>query len=151
MALMATTPFCISMTTGTWHRTTCPSMTLPGESHKRCTLVQVDSVLNWKVPTAHCISCSSTMVVCCPPPSLLSLACCPPPSLLYWHVVSFTTVVMPSLTHYMCRTLDLSLLFHPISLFKFQMYAAMTTKSQWADFLGSTETSDEEQDTLKVA
>ena len=41
-------------------------------------------------------------------------------------------------------------MFHPISLFKFQMYAAMTTKSQWADLLGSTETSDEDQDTLKV-
>ena len=41
-------------------------------------------------------------------------------------------------------------MFHPISLFKFQMYAAMTTKSQWADILGSTETSDEDQDTLKV-
>lgn len=65
---------------------------------------------------------------------------------------SFTVVtdLLSFLTHYMCRTLDLSLLFHPISLFKFQMYAAMTTKSQWADVLGSTESSDEDQDTLKV-
>ena len=30
------------------------------------------------------------------------------------------------------------------------MYAAMTTKSQWADVFGSTESSDEDQDTLKV-
>ena len=65
----------------------------------------------------------------------------------YHHCVC---VVCCPLNH-SCRTLDLSLMFHPISLFKFQMYAAMTTKNQWSEFLGPTESSDEDQDTLKVA
>jgi hypothetical protein len=47
---------------------------------------------------------------------------------------------------------NLSLTYAPMSLFKWQMYAAQSMRSRWYSFLGDDmmEESDEDQDTLKV-
>jgi len=53
----------------------------------------------------------------------------------------------------MCRVLNLTLTFCPISLFKWQMYAAQSMRNKWTSMLGSDfggEDSDEDQDSLKV-
>ena len=52
------------------------------------------------------------------------------------------------------RVLNISLSYQPMSLFKWQMYAAQTMRNKWyQNFLGADmmgEESDEEQDSLKV-
>ena len=55
-----------------------------------------------------------------------------------------------SVYYHLCRTLELTITFYPLSLLKFQMYASVTTKNQWTEMLSAGEESDEEQDTLKV-
>ncbi|KAK7493479.1 hypothetical protein BaRGS_00015379 [Batillaria attramentaria] len=51
------------------------------------------------------------------------------------------------------KMLNLSLTYSPISLFKWQMYAAQSMRNKWSSFLGSdfVEDSDEDQDSLKTA
>ena len=50
------------------------------------------------------------------------------------------------------RLLNLSITYQPISLFKWQMYAAQGMRQRWYSFLGEDfmEESDEDQDSLKV-
>ena len=38
----------------------------------------------------------------------------------------------------------------PLSLFKFNMYAAMGKENPWASYMASPDSTDEEQDTIKV-
>ena len=40
--------------------------------------------------------------------------------------------------------------FAPLSMFKFNMYAAMTRDNPWSQMMGGADPSDEEQDTVKV-
>ena len=50
------------------------------------------------------------------------------------------------------RILNLTLTYSPISLFRWQLYAAQGMRNKWYSFLGSDmmEESDEDQDALKV-
>ncbi|XP_065833660.1 putative lipid scramblase CLPTM1 [Oscarella lobularis] len=45
----------------------------------------------------------------------------------------------------------LSLTFSPLTLFRLQMYLSQKTKSQWASYMGEAETTDHDEDTLKLA
>ncbi|KAL8610919.1 Cleft lip and palate transmembrane protein 1 like protein [Nucella lapillus] len=51
------------------------------------------------------------------------------------------------------KVLNLTLTYNPISLFKWQMYAAQSMRNKWTSMLGSdfAEDSDEDQDSLKTA
>lgn len=51
-----------------------------------------------------------------------------------------------------CRELNLTVTYSPISLFKWQMYAAQGMRNKWYGMLGADfiEESDEDQDSLKV-
>lgn len=51
-----------------------------------------------------------------------------------------------------CRELNLTVTYSPISLFKWQMYAAQGMRNKWYGMLGAdfVEESDEDQDSLKV-
>lgn len=50
------------------------------------------------------------------------------------------------------RVLNLTLTYSPISLFKWQMYAAQSMRNKWTSMLGTDfmEDQDEDQDSLKV-
>ena len=50
------------------------------------------------------------------------------------------------------RVLNLTVTYSPISLFKWQMYAAQSMRSKWYNMMGMEmmEESDEDQDSLKV-
>lgn len=52
----------------------------------------------------------------------------------------------------MCRVLNLTLTFAPLTLLRWQMYAAHGLRSKWHSFMGEGigEESDDEQDSLKV-
>ena len=47
-------------------------------------------------------------------------------------------------------TFTLTLAFAPLTVFKFNLYAAMTRDNPWSSMMGSSDPSDEEQDTVKV-
>lgn len=51
-----------------------------------------------------------------------------------------------------CSVLNLTITYSPISLFKWQMYAAQGMRNKWYGMLGAdfVEESDEDQDSLKV-
>jgi len=51
-----------------------------------------------------------------------------------------------------CRILNLTLLYAPLSMFRWQMYAAQGMRNRWYSVLGEDfiESSDEDQDSLKV-
>ena len=55
---------------------------------------------------------------------------------------------LPSYTR--TREITLSMVFAPLSMFKFNMYAAMTRDNPWSQMMGGADPSDEEQDTVKV-
>lgn len=46
--------------------------------------------------------------------------------------------------------ITLTLSYIPLSMFRFNLYAAMTRENPWAQMMGGADPSDEEQDTLKV-
>ena len=51
-----------------------------------------------------------------------------------------------------CRVLNLTLVYAPLSMFRWQMYAAQGMRNRWYSILGEDfiESSDEDQDSLKV-
>ena len=57
--------------------------------------------------------------------------------------------VITSCDHY--RSLSLHLTYQPLSVFRFQMYVAISNRNNWWETFGQQDDqSDEEQDTLKV-
>merc|ERR1712226_663038 len=53
-----------------------------------------------------------------------------------------------------CKTLNLTLTYYPLSLFKWQMYAAQSMRNKWSSMLGGDlmpEENDDDQDSLKQA
>ena len=57
-----------------------------------------------------------------------------------------------SLCMVFCRVLNLTLMYAPLSMFRWQMYAAQGMRNRWYSVLGEDfiESSDEDQDSLKV-
>ena len=48
------------------------------------------------------------------------------------------------------RELTFTLAYHPLTLFKFNLYASMSRDNPWTQLMGGADTSDEDQDTIKV-
>lgn len=66
----------------------------------------------------------------------------------YWNLNRDYTPINSTTT-----SLNLTMTYHPLSLFKWQMYAAQTNQNKWlAPFMGedAVESSDEDQDSLKI-
>ena len=49
-----------------------------------------------------------------------------------------------------CRSLTFTLVYQPLTLFKFNLYASMSRENPWTQFMGGTDPTDENQDTIKV-
>lgn len=49
------------------------------------------------------------------------------------------------------RELNFSLTFAPMSLFKWQIYAAQSMRNKWYNFMSEMNEDDEDQDSLKVS
>ncbi len=45
----------------------------------------------------------------------------------------------------------MSLTYAPLTLFKFNMYAAMSKDNPWSSVMATSDSTDEEQDTIKVS
>jgi hypothetical protein len=52
----------------------------------------------------------------------------------------------------LCRVVNLTLTFAPLSLFKWQLYASQGMRNKWYSFMGEGfgEESDDDQDSMKV-
>lgn len=48
------------------------------------------------------------------------------------------------------RSLTFTLIYQPLTLFKFNLYASMSKENPWTQMMGGTDPSDEDQDTIKV-
>ena len=57
----------------------------------------------------------------------------------------YCSSLLPSL-----RSISLTFTYTPLSLFKFNMYAAMGRDNPWSGMMGVTDPSDDDQDTIKV-
>ena len=120
-----------SMITGTWPRTIFPSMKPHREQD--CFRVVLHTIVTISLPYLTPPPP--------PPPPLPSYISNPQP---HTHTHTHTH------THSHTSEITVSLMFAPLSMFKFNMYAAMTRDNPWSQMMGGADPSDEEQDTVKV-